>query len=51
MAPISIEFHGDIAIISADVRFLGNHFINVLSALRRDGGWVVTHKLFIVQKS
>lgn len=46
MVPISIQVQGDMAAITADLRFLGNHFINVLSALRCDGRWLITHKLF-----
>jgi hypothetical protein len=46
MAPMSIEVLGDIAVVTADLRFLGNHFFNVLSLLRNDGRWLITHKLF-----
>ena len=46
MAPISIEILGDMATVTAELRFLGNHFFNVLSLLRCDGQWLITHKLF-----
>ena len=46
MVPVSIEVHGDMAAMTADLRFLGNHYINLLSALRCDGRWLITHKLF-----
>jgi hypothetical protein len=46
MTPMSIEVLGDMAVVTADLRFLGNHFFNVLSLLRDDGRWVIAHKLF-----
>lgn len=46
MAPISIEVLNDVATVTAELRFLGNHFFNVLSLLRCDGQWLITHKLF-----
>jgi hypothetical protein len=46
MAPLAISVLGDIATVTAELRFLGNHFYNVLSLLRCDGSWLITHKLF-----
>ena len=46
MAPMSITVLGDLAVVTADLRFLGNHYVNVLSLLRDGGGWRITHKLF-----
>jgi hypothetical protein len=46
MTPLSIQVLGDLATVTAELRFLGNHFYNVLSLLRCDGGWLITHKLF-----
>lgn len=46
MAPMSIEVLGDMAVVTADLRFLGIHFFNVLSLLRTDGRWGIAHKLF-----
>jgi hypothetical protein len=46
MAPLAIEVLGDMAMVSAELRFLGNHYYNVLSLLRCDGQWFITHKLF-----
>jgi hypothetical protein len=46
MVPLAIEVLGDMAVVTADLSFLGNHFYNVLSLLRCDGSWRITHKLF-----
>lgn len=46
MAPVSIGIWGDMATVTADLRFLGNHYVNVLSLVRCDGKWLITHKLF-----
>ena len=46
MTPLSINGVGDMATLTAELRFLGNHFYNVLSLLRCDGRWLITHKLF-----
>jgi hypothetical protein len=46
MAPLTVGVLGDMATVTAELRFLGNHFYNVLSLLRCDGGWRITHKLF-----
>jgi hypothetical protein len=46
MAPRSIEVVGGMAMVTAELRFLGNHFINLLSLLRCDGQWLITHKQF-----
>jgi hypothetical protein len=46
MALLAIDVLGDMATVTAELRFLGNHFYNVLSLLRCDGGWLITHKLF-----
>lgn len=46
MAPISIDVLGDMAVVTAELRFLGNHFFNVLSLIRDDGRWLIAHKLF-----
>lgn len=46
MAPVSIGILGNMATVTAELRFLGNHFYNVLSLLRCDGQWLITHKLF-----
>jgi hypothetical protein len=46
MTPMSIEVLGDMAVVTAELRFLGNHFFNVLSLIRDDGHWVIAHKLF-----
>lgn len=46
MAPVSIGIWADMATVTAELRFLGNHFFNVLSMLRCDGKWLITHKLF-----
>jgi hypothetical protein len=46
MSPRSIEVVGDMAIATADLRFLGNHYFNILSWLRIDGHWLIVHKLF-----
>ena len=46
MTPLAIDVLGDMATVTAELRFLGNHFYNVLSLLRCDGHWLITHKLF-----
>ena len=46
MAPLAIDVLGDMATVTAELRFLGNHYYNVLSLLRCDEGWLITHKLF-----
>ena len=46
MAPLAINVLGDMATVTAELRFLGNHFYNVLSLLRCDGRWLIMHKLF-----
>ena len=46
MAPLAIHVLGDMATVTAELRFLGNHFYNVLALLRCDGEWRITHKLF-----
>jgi hypothetical protein len=46
MALLTIDVLGDMAMVTAELRFLGNHFYNVLSLLRCDGRWLITHKLF-----
>jgi hypothetical protein len=46
MTPLAIHVLGDMATVTAELRFLGNHFYNVLSLLRCDGQWRITHKLF-----
>lgn len=46
MTLLSTNVLGDMAVAIADLRFLGNHFINVLSLLRLDGRWFIVHKLF-----
>jgi hypothetical protein len=46
MAPVSIGIWADMATVTAELRFLGNHFFNVLSMIRCDGKWLITHKLF-----
>lgn len=46
MTPRSIDVVGGMATATAELRFLGNHFFNVLSLLRVDGRWLITHKLF-----
>jgi hypothetical protein len=46
MAPLAIDVLGDMATVTAELRFLGNHYYNVLSLLRCDDGWLITHKLF-----
>lgn len=46
MAPLNIHVLGDMATVTAELRFLGNHFYNVLSLLRCDGHWLIMHKLF-----
>ena len=46
MAPVSVGIWGDMATVTAELRFLGNHFFNVLSLIRCDGKWLITHKLF-----
>jgi hypothetical protein len=46
MSPRSIDVLGDMAIVTAELRFLGNHFVNVLSLLRCEGQWLITHKQF-----
>jgi hypothetical protein len=44
MELLAIDVLGGMA--TAELRFLGNHFHNVLSLLRCDDGWFITHKLF-----
>ncbi|WP_052949699.1 nuclear transport factor 2 family protein [Dyella japonica] len=46
MSVLSIQVLGDMATVTAELRFLGNHFYNVLSLLRRDDQWRIAHKLF-----
>ncbi|MHA6204859.1 nuclear transport factor 2 family protein [Dyella soli] len=46
MKPLAVEVLGDMATVTAELRFLGNHFYNVLSLLRCEGGWLIVHKLF-----
>jgi hypothetical protein len=46
MAPMTIQVLGDTAVATAELRFLGNHYFNVLSLLRGDDGWRIAHKLF-----
>ncbi len=46
MAPLVIDVLGGMATVTAELRFLGNHFYNVLSLLRCDDRWLITHKLF-----
>lgn len=46
MSPISIDVLGDMAVATAELRFLGNHYFNVLSLLRTDGRWLIVHKSF-----
>ncbi|WP_158621165.1 nuclear transport factor 2 family protein [Dyella dinghuensis] len=46
MAPRAIEVLGDMATVTAELHFLGNHFYNVLSLLRCEGRWLIMHKLF-----
>jgi len=46
MAPLAIDVLGGMATVTAELRFLGNHYYNVLSLLRCDDRWLITHKLF-----
>jgi hypothetical protein len=46
MKPLAIQVLGDMAMLTAELHFLGNHFYNVLSLHRRDGEWRIAHKLF-----
>jgi len=46
MAPLSIEVHGDSASVTADLRFLGNHYVNILAMAIVEGRWRIVHKLF-----
>jgi hypothetical protein len=46
MAPVSIGVWGGMATVTADLRFLGNHYVNVLSLVRCGGQWFIAHKLF-----
>lgn len=46
MAPRAIEVLGDMATVTVELHFLGNHFYNVLSLLRCEGRWFIMHKLF-----
>ncbi|UGB45459.1 nuclear transport factor 2 family protein [Frateuria edaphi] len=46
MSPLSIEVLADMAVVTAELRFLGNDYINVLSLLRIDGRWLIVHKAF-----
>ena len=46
MAPLAIDVLGDMATVTVELRFLGNHFYNMLSLLRCDGQWLIAHKLF-----
>lgn len=46
MTVLSVRVLGGMATVTAEVRFLGKHYYNVLSLLRGDGGWRIAHKLF-----
>jgi ketosteroid isomerase-like protein len=46
MSVLSVQVFGDMATVTAELRFLGNHYVNVLSLLRRDDQWRIAHKLF-----
>lgn len=46
MTPLTVEVLGDTAVVTAELRFLGNHYFNVLSLLRCEGRWLIVHKLF-----
>jgi hypothetical protein len=46
MKPLTIGVLGDMATVTAELHFLGNHFYDVLSLLRSDGRWRIMHKLF-----
>jgi hypothetical protein len=46
MTPLTIEVLGDMATVTAELHFLGNHYYNALSLLRCDGRWLIMHKLF-----
>jgi ketosteroid isomerase-like protein len=46
MSVLSIHVLGDMATVTAELRFLGNHYYNVLSLLRCDDRWRIAHKLF-----
>jgi hypothetical protein len=46
MSPRSIEVFGDMAVATAELSFLGHHYVNVLSLVRLDGHWLIAHKLF-----
>ena len=46
MTPLAIEVLGDMATVTAELHFLGNHYYNALSLLRCDGRWLIMHKLF-----
>lgn len=46
MAPVSVEVLGDMAVVVASLRFLGNHYINILSLARIHDQWLIVHKLF-----
>jgi hypothetical protein len=46
MSVQSIHVLGDMATVTAELHFLGNHYYNVLSLLRCDDQWRIAHKLF-----
>lgn len=46
MSVLSIDVLGDMALVTADLRFLGNRYFNMLSLLRDEGRWRIAHKLF-----
>lgn len=46
MRVLSVQVLGDMATVTAELRFLGNHFYNVLSLLRHEDKWRIAHKLF-----
>lgn len=46
MRVLSIHVLGGMATVTAELHFLGNHYLNVLSLLRCDDQWRIAHKLF-----
>jgi hypothetical protein len=46
MTPLAIDVVGNLATVTAELHFFGNHFHNVLSLLRCDDCWRITHNLF-----
>lgn len=46
MKAVGVELVGEIALVKAELRMLGNKYVDYLSFVRLEGRWVIVGKLF-----